>query len=124
MSDLDLANDQHIKTTKLSIHELVRQLNDHLGPTLVATLADVRDRRLPIKWAASDGPVPRPEAEKRLRMAHRIWGHLSKEENDTIARAWFIGANPRLGEEAPVMKLREGDLPAVMHAALAYIKGI
>lgn len=123
MPDLDLANDQHIRTTLLNVHELVRQLNAHLGPTLVAALAGVRDRKLPLKWATPDGPTPRAEPERRLRMAHRLWGHLSAAENEHVARAWFIGANPRLGEESPVMKLREGDLPAVMNAAKAFIEG-
>lgn len=113
----------HIETTKMDAHELVRQLNSHLGPTLVATLAGVRDRKLPHKWAKADGPIPRDEALARLQMAHRVWAKVSASENDTVARAWFIGANPRLGEVAPVMKLREGELSEVWNAAAAFVAG-
>ena len=57
MVDLDAMTELHSQTTKLSSHELVRRLNSHLGTTLVATLAGVRDRKLPYKWAVAGGPV-------------------------------------------------------------------
>jgi hypothetical protein len=120
---VDTVTDAHQLATRLDTHEMIRQLNSHLGPTLVATLANVRDRKLPHKWAAAGGPEPRPEAYKRLHAAHRIWTMISGAESDHIARAWFIGANPRLAEEAPVMCLREGDLQAVLSAAKAFVAG-
>lgn len=123
MPDLDILVDQHVHTTRLDIHELVRQLNAHLGPTLVAALANVRDRKLPTKWAAADGPTPRPGSDARLRLAHRAWALISSSESTSVARAWFIGANPRLNEHSPVMRLREGDLAGVMAAAVAFFEG-
>ncbi len=111
-------------TTRLTRHELVRQLVNHLGPTLVATLANVRDSKLPYKWAKADGPEPRDDAYKRLMAAHRLWTSISAAENDFVARSWFIGANPRLGEEAPVMVLREGDISAVLSAGKAFVEGM
>jgi hypothetical protein len=56
-------------------------------------------------------------------MAHRVWTLISVAENDYVARAWFIGANPRLGEVSPVMKLRDGALAEVMSAARAFVEG-
>ncbi|MGE2835452.1 hypothetical protein [Mycobacterium sp. SMC-4] len=108
------------ETLKMDTHELVRQLNSHLGPTLVALLAGVRDKKLPHKWAKADGPTPRDEALARLIMAHRVWAKVSTAENDSIARTWFIGANPRLGEVSPALRLREGELSAVWDAAVAF----
>lgn len=124
MADLGSMTDQHIETTRLNSHELVRRLNNHLGATLVATLSGVRDRKLPYKWAVADGPVPKDEAYRRLLAAHRVWQLISDADDDYIARAWFIGANPRLGEESPVMRLREGEIPAVMAAARAFVEGV
>lgn len=124
MADIDTVIDQHVKTTKMSTYELVRRLNSHLGPTLVATLAGVKDRRLPHKWAVQGGPIPRDEAYRRLQAAHRIWQTLSDADDDFIARAWFIGANPRLNEESPVMSLRAGNIPEVMAAATAFADGM
>ncbi|BDH55674.1 hypothetical protein [Tsukamurella sp. PLM1] len=119
----NLDTQTHTDAIRTGTPELVRQLNSHLGPTLVATLAGVRDRKLPHKWAKIDGPSPRPEALERLQMAHRVWGLIATSESDSIARAWFIGLNPRLGEVAPIMALRAGDSAAVWHAARAFVSG-
>src|SRR5215475_11978888 len=106
----DIAARTHAEAARLDKHELARQLVVHLGPTLVAVLAGVKSRQMPHKWAQVDGPVPSPEAYKRLMAAHRIWTEISAAESDDTTRAWFIGANPRLGEEPPVMMLREGKI--------------
>jgi len=124
MVDLDSMTEQHTQTLKLSTHELVRRLNKDLGTTLVATLAGVKDRKLPYKWAEAGGPVPRDEAYKRLQAAHRVWQMINDADNDYLARAWFIGANPRLGEEAPVIRLREGSIAEVIAAAKAFVEGL
>lgn len=121
---VDVNVDAHAEATKLTRHELVRQLILHLGPTLVAALANVRDSKLPHKWAKADGPEPRDDAYTRLLAAHRLWTLISNAENEHTARAWFIGANPRLGEQAPVMVLREGDIAAVISAGKAFVEGV
>ena len=113
----------HKETTRLSTAELVRQLNSHLGPTLVAALAAVKDRKLPHKWAQSDGPEPRPVSLERLHMAHRIWRLISSSDGDTVARAWFIGANPRLDEESPIIAIRNGRGDDAHRAAVAFVEG-
>lgn len=122
-TESDLVEEQHSQTTRLAPAELVRRLNDDLGATLVAGLAGVRDRKLPYKWATAGGPVPNDEALRRLLVAHRAWVLVSDADNDYVARAWFIGANPRLDEESPVARLRAGDLVQVMAAARAFAAG-
>ena len=97
--------------------------NQHLGPTLVAVLANASDRKVPHRWAKADGPEPRDESQRRLLQAHRVWKLISAAEDQSVARAWFVGANPRLDEEAPVMALREGRLREVMSAAEAFVEG-
>jgi hypothetical protein len=113
----------HRVTIRLNIHEIVSQLNAHLGATLVATLAGVSDRKLPYRWAKPDGPIPGDSALQRLQTAHRIWHVLSKNEPDQVVRSWFIGANPLLDETPPVMTLREGDLRGTTKAAESFIDG-
>lgn len=119
----DLQSDLHVETTRLDIHEVVRQLNKHLGPTLVAVLANVRDRKMPHRWANFDGPEPRHGSHTRLKTAHRVWNAISTVEDDYVARSWFIGANPRLGEVSPVQALREGRERDVIAAAQAFVEG-
>ncbi|BBY54053.1 hypothetical protein H7J07_05440 [Mycobacterium koreense] len=106
------------------VTEMCRQLTGDLGPALVAALANVRNRHLPAAWSAADGPHPPPEAADRLRAAHRVWALISAVEGGDITRAWFIGANPHLGGESPVMRLRSGDVAAVAAAAEAFIADI
>jgi hypothetical protein len=123
MSAVGTQNDSHAKTTRLDIHEVARQLVSHLGPTLVAYLANVNDRKLPHKWAKVDGPEPRTESTARLLAAHRIWSDISNSESDGVARSWFIGANPRLDEDSPALALRDGREKDVLAAAKAFVQG-
>lgn len=118
----DTLVEQHVKTTRLDSHELVRRLNNHLGATLVALIADVRDRKLPYKWADANGPEPRLNSYERLVAAHRAWSAISDADSDYVARNWFIGANPRLGELSPAMCLRRGQFAEVLAAATAFVE--
>lgn len=113
----------HTETVRLPSAELARQLVQHLGSTMVAVLANVRDKKLPYKWSAHAGPTPRTEALQRLQVAHRAWVAIATAEGEDIARAWFIGANPRLDEQPPFMAIGEGRFGAVMGAAAAFVDG-
>ena len=121
-SDVDIET-TYLGATRLDVHELVRQLVRDLGPTLVATSANVRDTKLPHKWSKADGPTPRDEAYARLVAAHRAWTLLRQTEHFGVARNWFIGANPRLNERAPALCLREGAIAEVLAAANAFVDG-
>lgn len=114
----------HVKTTRMDVREVVERLNRHLGATLVATLANVTDRKLPYRWAREkNGALPGAQAQRRLRAAHRIWLQLADAESDHIARAWFIGENPYLDEQSPVFAIREGKTREALLAAQAFLDG-
>jgi hypothetical protein len=119
----ELLAEAYAATIRMDVREIVRQLNSHLGATLVATLAGVSDRKLPYRWVKPDGPTPGDEAQQRLQTAHRIWLALAKNEADHVVRAWFIGANPILDETPPVVALRAGNLRDVLKAADAFVDG-
>ena len=114
---------QHGRVIRLDIHELVRELNGALGPTLVAAATGSKDRKLPIKWAKDDGPRPGADFERRLRLMSRTWGVVAEHEGAHVARAWFIGANPFLGERTPLTAIRDDDAPQLGRAAQAFIDG-
>jgi hypothetical protein len=105
----------------LSIHEVVRRLTAALGPTLVAALSGTTDRTLPLEWARHDGPEPEPEMQARLRHALVTWRTVAEVEGDDVARLWFIGANPWLGDESVVSALREDRFKDVDAAADAMV---
>lgn len=118
---VDIAALAHAETMRLDIHEVVRRLNSHLGATMVAALSGSRDSKLPYKWAKNT--VPNVEAQERLRFAHRIWRILSDAKSDHIARTWFRGTNPVLGEVSPVIAIREGRYAEVAGAADSFVSG-
>lgn len=112
----------HAETARLDIHELVRRLNTHLGPTLVAALAGAKDRKLPHRWAKPDGVEPGPAFQKRLQLAHRAWLSIADAETEHVARAWFIGGNPFLDEDTPITAIREDRHREVIQAVRALLE--
>lgn len=114
---------QHRRTMRMDIHDIVRELNAALGPTLVAALSGSKDRKLPIRWAKADGPEPRPEAARRLTFAHRQWTRLAAADGERVARQWFIGGNPHLSENTPITAIREDRRGDVANAVEAFIAG-
>ncbi|GGD76742.1 hypothetical protein [Microbacterium murale] len=108
---------------QMDIHEITRELNASLGPTLVSSLAGSKDRKLPIRWAKDDGPEPRPDATRRLTFAHRQWTLLAAADGEHVARQWFIGGNPRLRENTPITAIREDRHSEVADAVESFIAG-
>ncbi|ALU39052.1 hypothetical protein AS188_04020 [Kocuria flava] len=109
----------HAGTARLGIREIVRQLNTALGATLVGALAGTKDPKISYRWARVDGPEPRTEAQKRLQLAHRAWTVVAGVEGEHVARLWFIGANPWLGEISPIEAISQDRARDVMDAAHA-----
>lgn len=110
------------RTARMDIHAIARILIQALGPSLVAVLAGVRDRKLPPKWSKDDGPEPRDESRRRLITAHRVWVALSETHGEHIARSWFVSLNPLLEETPPVVALNEGRDREVIEAARALLE--
>jgi len=108
-------------TARLGIREVVRQLNAALGATLVAALTGSKDPRISYKWARENGPEPKPAAVQRLLLAHRAWIAVSTNEGEHVARLWFIGANPWLGEVSPIEAIANMESKKVMAAAQAMV---
>lgn len=107
--------------TTMDIHDLVRVLNENVGTTVVQTMAGVKHRSSPHKWAKPDGPVPGPEAETRLRLGYRVWKTLQMGEGSNVALAWLLGGNPRLDEHVPVLYIQQNRSREVLGAAEAFI---
>ena len=105
------------------LHEIARQLNSRLGPTLVAALTGATDKARAIEWAKPDGPEPPHDAARRLVLAHRVWAQVAAAESDDITRAWFIGGNPLLGDHIPLTAILGDRGPDVMAAVRAFLEG-
>lgn len=106
----------------ISVPELVSQLVSQLGPTIVAAIAGARDRQLPGQWSIDNGMSPEPASLRRLHAAHQIWCAVAAVGGRDIARAWFLGSNPRLNEVPPYLAIRDGEFDEVRSAAGAFIE--
>jgi hypothetical protein len=111
----------YLDSIRMDIHDLVRELNEKVGATVVQTMAGVKDRTSPYKWARPDGPEPRSDVEARLRLGYRVWRTLERAEGKHIALAWLLGANPRLDEELPVLYIQQQLSREVLGAAEAFV---
>lgn len=114
-------NSVYAEVTRMNIHDLVRELNENVGATVVQTMAGVKDRTSPYKWALPDGPEPRTEVETRLRLGYRVWKTLEQTDGRDTALAWLLGANPRLGEDLPVSYVQQLRSREVVGAAEAFV---
>ena len=116
-----LAVDAHAAAARLDIHELVRQLNGHLGPTLVAALAGTPDRRC--RFGGRRRPARRRgPAISGGCSSHRLWTPIAGQESDQVARSWFIAGNPLLDEDTPITAIREDRGKDVVAAVEAFIE--
>ncbi len=123
MPDLATASrEAHRRVTESSIQQITQYLDEVLGRKLVATLAGVKDQKAVARWAAGER-APRTAAEERLRAGYQIFRLLMAAEAPHTVRAWFIGLNPQLHDESPILVLREGRFQEAMVAARAYIAG-
>lgn len=111
----------YLGTTRMNIHDLVRELIENVGAAVVQSMAGVKDRTSPYKWAKPDGTEPRPEVEARLRLGYRVWKTLERAEGKNVALAWLMGANPRLEENLPVLYIQQQRSREVLGAAEAFV---
>lgn len=118
----DFRTRAHAAAAQGGIHDLVRELNENVGPTIVQTIAGVKDRTLPSKWSKSDGPTPRAEAQRRLRLAYQVWWTVSSAQGPSVALAWLAGANPLLEENLPLQYIVDERAAEVLGAAVAFVE--
>lgn len=95
-------------------------LTTHLGTTLVAYMTGVRSRQHPRRWATAEAR-PRSAAATRLLTAYTAWLAIVRKDDVAVARNWFVGANPWLGDMSPAEAIRN-DNKRVLAAAQAFIE--
>ncbi len=113
--------DIHAETARMDFHDLVRELNEHVGATVVQTMAGVKDRTAPYRWAKPDGPMPKHEIINRLQLGYRVWRTLETAEGPDVALTWLVGANPMLDEQLPLLYIQQGRTQEVLGAAEAFV---
>lgn len=104
------------------INQMAQFLISVLGPTLVASLAGIKEVSSVRRWGDATKPETVPlDSVDRIRCAHDVWRMVSEAEGDDVARAWFIGGNPWLDDCTPIGAIRNGQLRDVQHSAQALV---
>lgn len=116
----------HTRAIRLPLPEAATELSRILGLKLTAYLGSVKETRAVSEWAAGSRE-PSAGVQRRLRLALQVADAIARVDGDEVARAWFQGLNPQLGDRSPARLLREGDLdevgPEVVGAARAFLAG-
>lgn len=111
LNDVDSYN--HAISTPLT--QVVQELIDILGPTLVATIGGVNETRAVMQWLKSRKPQ-RPHV---LRFSLQLARMIAIKEDVTMIRAWFQGTNPGLGDRSPALLLRTLPLDEIQAPLMA-----
>lgn len=118
--------DAHVRATRASFPEVVRELREILGARLCAYLGSVKETRAVHQWAEGKRE-PGAEVQRRLRAAYQAAAAIAAADSAAVAQAWFQGLNPQLDDRSPARLLRDGDLdevgPEVVGAARAFLAG-
>ena len=115
------------EATRLGIDEVAGYLQAELGQRLTAYLSGVSDPKAVGRWAAGRAE-PRDAAQMRLRDAFQATRLLVEAYGAKTAKAWWVGSNTRLDDEAPAMIVRYASVPDelrfVVPAARAFAGGV
>lgn len=106
----------------MPVPDLVQELVDGLGASVVAAMSGAGSRSLPKKWA--EGTRPGQDKLDRLVLGYRAWRILKDAEGNSVALAWMVGSNPRLGESTPVTFVRDLRAAEVLGAAEAFVSDV
>jgi hypothetical protein len=109
------------------IHEIALFLKAHLGKNTTAYISGVSDPKMVTHWIAQHN-TPRDRPQMRLREAYRAAELLVDAHGDETAKAWFVGSNVELGDQAPAYVIRNAstweDLRLVLPAARAFAEAL
>lgn len=97
------------------IREVVKQLVDMLGATMVAAIGGVSETRAVKQWMTDREPQ-RPHV---LRFALQLGWVICEKGDRNMARAWFQALNPHLNDSVPLLLLRERPLADIQGPVMA-----
>jgi len=97
--------DSHARAMSLPIAEAVGELVEMLGLSLVAVIGGLSETRAVQQWTTGREPQ-RPQV---LRFAFQLALMITEGEDGSVARSWFQGSNPLLGDRSPALMLHSRD---------------
>ncbi|SPT53019.1 Uncharacterised protein [Actinomyces bovis] len=118
-SSLVQARSAHRRTTTTDWRTVTNTLVDALGSGLVALIVSVSPETV-ARWAKGTSSSPREANERRMREAYRIYLELVDTDSPHTVRAWFMGANPELGDDSPCEALAADRFKETLAAARSF----
>jgi hypothetical protein len=103
------AGDSHLQAMSLPIAKVVSRLLELLDATTVAVIAGVHETRAVHSWLGGREPQ-RPQV---LRFALQLAAMIATAADTEICKAWFHGSNPHMGDQVPMIMLRDRPLPEI-----------
>ena len=100
-----------------------QRLLSALGPTLTMALVGADNPDLPGEWLKIGGAAPTDEQARRMRLAAEIWDQLEESDGPDVARMWFLGANPTLGDSSAIEAISQDRFHSVRAAAESFVLG-
>ena len=97
------------------LKQVVQELIDVLGHTLVATIGGVNETRAVMQWLKGRKPQ-RPHV---LRFGLQLARMISGKDDVMVIRAWFQGSNPCLNDRSPALLLRSQPLEEIQGPLMA-----
>ncbi len=111
------------RPVRMAPRDVVRELVDILGASLVAAIGHVKNTRTVRHWMQGE---KQPEQIDRLRLALQVALFMQAAgESKDVVNAWMRGMNLRLHDEAPAIVIADERLDVarrdVMAAARAFL---
>jgi len=105
----------HSHAMSIGIGSVVKELVSLLGLTAVAAIGGVNETRAVTQWIGGR----EPQRSHALRFALQLAKMIVTTEDAAVARAWFQGSNPQLGDRVPLLMLRNESLEEIQAPLMA-----
>ncbi|MBV8345698.1 MAG: hypothetical protein JO190_12015 [Candidatus Eremiobacteraeota bacterium] len=105
----------HNHAMEVPIAQVVQELVDLLGATVVANIGNVQETRAVQEWLTDR----RPQRPHVLRFALQLATMIAGVSDREMVTAWFHGCNPALDDRIPMYMLRDGELDEVQGPLLS-----
>jgi hypothetical protein len=109
----------HEQTVRSTVPEMAAHLEKVFGRRLTAAILGIADPKAVGRYAAGS-QRPQTEVERPLRALYQIVVLIGQVESEQAIRAWFLGMNPHLDDQAPARLVR-AEPEQVMQAARLFV---
>lgn len=109
----------HREAMQLPFSAIAEKLQEILGQQITAYAVGLKDPRAIGKYARGEVKKPRGDVAVRLRHLYVITQILTTRDTAETIRAWMLGANPLLEDQAPVELLHQEKHKPVTRTAQA-----